>query len=91
MASSKVPVSLSTVYNGPSAEASAGLRWALEQGRPVDIDVHVTLTDASLEGFEDTVGTATKDLPSPPPIVLCEFRLLTLVIAVNSRTTVPFS
>ncbi|KAJ3515035.1 hypothetical protein NMY22_g14556 [Coprinellus aureogranulatus] len=68
--SSKIPISLSTVYNGPSDQATEGLKWALALGRPVDIDVHVTLTDASLEGFEDTVGKATEGLESPPPIIL---------------------
>lgn len=72
IATSKVPVSLSTVYNEASPEAIEGLKWALSQGRPVDIDVHVILTDASLEGFEDTVGKAAEGIESPPPIVLCE-------------------
>ncbi|TEB38407.1 hypothetical protein FA13DRAFT_1752028 [Coprinellus micaceus] len=70
VASAKIPISLSTVYNGPSTEATEGLKWALAQGRPVDIDVHVVLSEDTLEGFEDTVGKATEGLQSPPPIIL---------------------
>ncbi|KAF5317210.1 hypothetical protein D9611_003982 [Ephemerocybe angulata] len=70
LASSKVPTSLSTVYTAASTEATEGLKWALERGRPVDIDVQVVLTEATLEGFEDTVGKAAEGITSPPPIIL---------------------
>ncbi|KAF6760248.1 hypothetical protein DFP72DRAFT_883644 [Ephemerocybe angulata] len=66
----KVPTSLSTVYTAASTEATEGLKWALERGRPVDIDVQVVLTEATLEGFEDTVGKAAEGITSPPPIIL---------------------
>lgn len=71
LASSKVPTSLTTVYNASSPETIAGLKWALERGRPVDVDLQVVLTDATLEGFEDVVGKATEGVASPPPIILC--------------------
>lgn len=71
MTSSKVPTSLSAVYRASSPETIAGLKWGLERGRPVDIDVQVVLTDATLEGFEDVVGKATEGIASPPPIILC--------------------
>lgn len=73
LAATKVPTSLSTIYTGSSPEAIAGLKWALEQGRPLDIDVQVVLTESTLEGFEDAVAKATEGLTSSPPIVLCKF------------------
>ncbi|TFK23179.1 hypothetical protein FA15DRAFT_594803 [Coprinopsis marcescibilis] len=66
----KVPTSLSTVYTGASDEVVAGLKWALERGRPVDVDVQVVLTESTLEGFEDTVSKATEGLSQLPPIIL---------------------
>jgi len=76
LASSKVPISLSTVYKDSSPEAIAGLKWALSRGRPVDIDIQATLTEATLESFEDLVGKAAEGLESSPPIILCNVIIL---------------
>lgn len=76
LASAKVPTSLSTVYTAASEDATKGLKWGLEQGKAVDIDVQVVLTEATLEGFEDTVGKAAEGIASPPPIVLCTCTLI---------------
>ncbi|KAG2015620.1 hypothetical protein CC2G_008876 [Coprinopsis cinerea AmutBmut pab1-1] len=70
LASTKVPTSLSTIYKGASPEVIVGLKWALERGRPVDIDIQVDLSESTLEGFEDTVSKATEGLTNIPPIVL---------------------
>jgi len=70
LAATKIPTSLATVYTAPSEELVAGLRWALERGRPVDIDIQVTLTEQTLESFEEVIANATKGLDKSPPIVL---------------------
>ncbi|KAJ7076395.1 hypothetical protein B0H15DRAFT_790678 [Mycena belliarum] len=65
-----IPISLSTSFSKSTPEAIANLKWALSQGRPVDIDVLAALSDSAFEGFEDLLSKATADLPSLPPIVL---------------------
>jgi hypothetical protein len=65
-----LPTSLSTVFKRASPEATAGLRWALEHGRPVDIDVQAILSDAVLEELEDILSKAGEDLHPTPPIIL---------------------
>ncbi|KAF8967847.1 hypothetical protein BDZ97DRAFT_1801529 [Flammula alnicola] len=70
ISSSGVPTSLSTIFTKVSPEAIAGLRWALQRGHPVDIDIQATLSDSLLEGFEDLMAKASADLETVPPIVL---------------------
>jgi len=70
LSSAVVPVSLSTIFTGNTTAAVEGLRWAFKTGRPVDIDVHATLSDSVLESFVDLIGKATVDLEHTPPIVL---------------------
>ncbi|TFK44800.1 hypothetical protein BDQ12DRAFT_717949 [Crucibulum laeve] len=70
LSNSSVPISLSTVFTKSTPEAVAGLRWALERNRPVDIDIQATLSDSVLEGFEDMLTKATADLENTPPIIL---------------------
>ncbi|EDR09065.1 uncharacterized protein LACBIDRAFT_296283 [Laccaria bicolor S238N-H82] len=65
-----LPTSLSTAYKGASDAAVEGLRWALKRDRPVDIDIQAILSDAVLEGFEDTLTKSLAELPKIPPIVL---------------------
>ncbi|KAL0956494.1 hypothetical protein HGRIS_002638 [Hohenbuehelia grisea] len=67
--SSSIPVSLTTVYTRPSPVAGETLKWALQQGRPVDIDVQVSLTNDTFEAFEDLLTRAT-DIDSVPPIII---------------------
>jgi len=67
---SSTTLSLSTVFNKPSPESVKGLHWALNCGRPVDIDIQATLSDSLLEGFEDMVTSASADIKTLPPIVL---------------------
>lgn len=66
-----VRTSLSTIFTKNSSEGVEGLRWALQRGCTVDIDIQATLSDSLLEGFEDLIAKATADLPAVPPIVLC--------------------
>jgi len=69
---SKFPISLCTVYKESNAESIATLRWALEQGRAVDIDIQADLnnTEKIWEDFEDLLTKATTDLDINTPIVL---------------------
>ncbi|KAG6832632.1 hypothetical protein H0H92_014468 [Tricholoma furcatifolium] len=67
---SKVPTSLSTVFNDSTPEGVQSLRWALERGRPVDIDIQAAISDVVLESFEDIISKATDGLSNVPPIVL---------------------
>jgi len=72
--------SLSTVFSRSSLDrhaddrasgrAAESLRWALQRGRPVDIDIQGTLSDALLEGLEDLLTKAAADVSDVPPIVL---------------------
>ncbi|KAH9485058.1 hypothetical protein JR316_0001964 [Psilocybe cubensis] len=70
VSSAAVSTTLSTVYTGDAPGAVDGLRWALQRGRPVDIDIQATLSDSLLEGFEDLIAKASVDLETVPPIVL---------------------
>ncbi|KAJ7647231.1 hypothetical protein FB45DRAFT_892819 [Roridomyces roridus] len=65
-----IPYSLSTSFSHSSPEAVASLKWALSQGRPVDIDVRGALSESAFEGLEDLLTKAVADLQSVPPIVL---------------------
>jgi len=65
-----IPISLSTSFSAVTPESIASLKWALSQGRPVDIDVHSALSDAAFDGFEDLLSKAIADLPSVPPIII---------------------
>ncbi|KAG6886159.1 hypothetical protein C0993_000677 [Termitomyces sp. T159_Od127] len=67
---SKVPTSLSTVFNESTPEGVASLRWALERGRPVDVDIQAPISDTVLESFEDIISKAIAGLEKVPPIVL---------------------
>jgi hypothetical protein len=71
LSNTSVPISLATVFNKSTPEAVASLRWALQQGRPVDIDVEAPISDEVLESFEDIIGKATEGLENIPPIILC--------------------
>lgn len=72
LSESSVPTSLSTVFTKSTPEGVDSLRWALERGRPVDIDIQAPISDAFLESFEDIVSKAASGLSKIPPIVLCE-------------------
>ncbi|KAF7361806.1 hypothetical protein MVEN_00524800 [Mycena venus] len=65
-----IPLSFSTSFSKATPEAVASLKWALSQGRPVDIDVRTALSDSAFEGFEDLLSKAIADLPSVPPIII---------------------
>lgn len=67
-----IPISFSTSFSQATPEAIESLKWALSQGRPVDIDVQAALSDSAFEGFEDMLSKAITDLPSVPPIIICE-------------------
>lgn len=79
LSSSSVPISLSTVFNKATPEGVAGLQWALKQGRPVDIDVRVVLSNSALEGFEDMILKARVDVDPVPPVILCLYPLISYV------------
>ncbi|KAK7005603.1 hypothetical protein R3P38DRAFT_2556195 [Favolaschia claudopus] len=65
-----IPLALSTSFSTATPEAVASLKWALSQGRPVEIDVPAVIPDSAFEGFEDMLSKAATDLPSVPPIIL---------------------
>lgn len=73
--SASVPVSFYTSYTSSTPEGISALKWALQQGRPVDIDVKISLTDTKFEEFEDFLTKAT-DFPEGttiPPIIICQY------------------
>ena len=61
------------MFHKSTPEGVASLRWALECGRPVDIDLQAAISDEMLEDFEDIVSKATSGLSNIPPIILCAF------------------
>ncbi|KIY53951.1 hypothetical protein FISHEDRAFT_32201 [Fistulina hepatica ATCC 64428] len=65
-----VPIHLSTTYIGTSDTSIKSLRWALQQGRPVEVDPGFPLSEASFEQFEDLIAKATDGLRNIPPIVI---------------------
>ncbi|TDL26303.1 hypothetical protein BD410DRAFT_576545 [Rickenella mellea] len=54
---SKIPVHLLTTYSKPSVQHAEGIRWALQNGHVVDIEVEGTIPDgdAGWEGLEELV------------------------------------
>ncbi|KAF9566676.1 hypothetical protein CPC08DRAFT_733402 [Agrocybe pediades] len=71
IASANAPVALSTVFTREATSAAVdGLRWALQRGVPVDIDIQATLSDSLLESFEDLTAKASDGLEHVPPIVV---------------------
>lgn len=82
---SVTPLSLSTVFTKSSPECIKGLHWALSCGRPVDIDIQATLSDSLLEGFEDTITSASADITTLPPIVLCMVLYLPFIRCIDYR------
>ncbi|KAJ3883586.1 hypothetical protein F5051DRAFT_363356 [Lentinula edodes] len=64
------PVSLTTVFTGVTTNSVENLKWALQQGRPVDIDIHADLTDDVFESFEDLLSKSMADVSPIPPIIL---------------------
>ena len=70
IASSPIPISYSTVFNKSTPEGVESLKWALSQGRPIDIDIQAPISDAVLESFEDIIQKATEGLTDIPPIIL---------------------
>ncbi|TRM69336.1 hypothetical protein BD626DRAFT_393102 [Schizophyllum amplum] len=68
--SSSLPLSLHTAYNKVSPQAQESLRWAMQQGRPVEIDIQAVFTDSMWENFEEALGKATADIEKAPPIIL---------------------
>ncbi|KAJ7346729.1 hypothetical protein DFH08DRAFT_869146 [Mycena albidolilacea] len=65
-----IPISLSASFSKETPESIASLKWALSQGRPVEIDVRAALSDAESDGFGDLLSKAVADLPSVPPIII---------------------
>jgi len=73
---SKIPISFATTFEGkPSAQHAETLKWVLQQGRPVDIDIQVELSNEVFELLEDLLVKAT-DFENVPPIILCTCGLL---------------
>ena len=68
-----IPISFSTIFYQSTPEAAEALKWALQQGRPVDIDLPNASTDGVLEGLQDLLAKATADLIQIPAIVISEF------------------
>ncbi|KAF8893959.1 hypothetical protein BD779DRAFT_1435577 [Infundibulicybe gibba] len=67
---SSLPISLYSAFKKSTDVSAATLRWGLERGRPVDIEIQALISDTMLEGFEDLLIKAIKDLDNAPPIVL---------------------
>lgn len=69
--SSKVPIALSTIYTRKTPETVETLKWALEQGHVVDVDVQFDNDESAYESLEDTLGKASENGKENSAIVLC--------------------
>jgi hypothetical protein len=69
---SRIPISLRTVYTENTPQCIETLRWALQQGCPVDIDIQANMGngDAAWEALEDFMTKSTADIENPSPITL---------------------
>ncbi|KAF9263240.1 hypothetical protein L218DRAFT_336969 [Marasmius fiardii PR-910] len=67
-----IPVSLSTTFNAEATPQNVStLKWALQQGRPVDIDIQADLSEKALfESLEDLIVKTTVGVENVPPIIL---------------------
>jgi hypothetical protein len=74
----KLPFSFTTAFNKVTSNSIENLRWALKQGRPVDINIHVELTDDVFESFEDLLSKSLDGVSPVPPIILCLYILFLL-------------
>ncbi|KAK0504703.1 hypothetical protein EDD18DRAFT_1343491 [Armillaria luteobubalina] len=63
-------VSLHTSFTGPTINGAESLKWALQQGKPVDIAIETPLNDALFENLEDLLSKAIDGLSEVPPIIL---------------------
>ncbi|KAF9543449.1 hypothetical protein CPC08DRAFT_738664 [Agrocybe pediades] len=71
IAPANAPVALSAVFSRETTSATVdGLRWALQRGVPVDIDIHATLSGFLFESLDDLVSAACDGLDHITPIVL---------------------
>ena len=82
---SSAALSLSTVFIKSSPNSIKGLHWALNHGRPVDIDIQATLSDSLLEGFEDMITGASVDIKNLPPIILCMVLYISHLTSVDHK------
>jgi hypothetical protein len=60
------------IYTKQSQELTDALKFALEQGRIVDIDVQFNNDETSYELLEDTLSKAAQDAKGNSAIILCE-------------------
>ncbi|KAF8622688.1 hypothetical protein AX15_006788 [Amanita polypyramis BW_CC] len=68
-----IPISFSTVFYKTTPEAAEALKWALQVGRPVDINIPDASEEGILEGIQDLLAKATTDLAQVPPIILANY------------------
>lgn len=83
---------LITSFTGITPHSVASLRWAFQQGCPVDIEINASFDDQSLfEGFEDMMSKALTDLESVPSIIICtSVYILSCSHQTNARPQLTF-
>jgi hypothetical protein len=69
--SSAYPISLSTIYAKSVPEPATSLKWALEQGRALDLDVQCDITenDTQWETFLDVLAKAMAEFKATPVVL----------------------
>ncbi|KAJ3724616.1 hypothetical protein C8R42DRAFT_701905 [Lentinula raphanica] len=63
-------ISLTTVFTRVTPNSVENLKWALQQGRPIDIDIHADLTDEVFDSLEELLSKSMADVSPVPPIIL---------------------
>lgn len=66
----KAQKSLHSVVKSLSPDSNTGLKWALQQGCPVDLDVQTPMAESSIESFQELIISASDNLQNSGPIIL---------------------
>ena len=63
-------------YTKQTPEFLDGLKWALEQGHVVDVDVQFNNDESSYESLEDTLLKAVQNAKDSSAIIMCKLYVL---------------
>lgn len=66
----KAQKSLHATVKSLSPDSNTGLKWALQQGCPVDLDVQTPMAESSIESFQELIISASDNLENSGPIIL---------------------
>lgn len=62
------------MYTKQTPEVVEALKWALERGHVVDVDVQFNNDESSYESLEDTLSKVAQNNKENSAIIMCELR-----------------